>query len=190
MKLLLASKSPRRRELIASLGLEVEYVAIHVDEHLDVLVPASEMALHIARKKANSYPIQSLPSDTILVTADTTVVLGNDVLGKPATRAEAVGMLHRLSGKRHTVFTGVCLRSSSAEDSFSESTGVYFRDLTDKEIEYYVDTYHPYDKAGAYGIQEWIGMVGIERIEGCYYNVMGLPVARLYDRLTKKFLSR
>jgi septum formation protein len=99
-------------------------------------------------------------------------------------------MLHSLSGRCHTVYTGVCLRSKNNEVSFTESTTVCFRELSEKDIEYYVDIYRPYDKAGAYGIQEWIGMVGVERIEGCYYNVMGLPVARLYETLSKRFLSR
>lgn len=189
MKLLLASKSPRRRELISALGMEVEFVSIDVDEHVDPSVHPSETALHVARRKAAAYPSDKINDGSVLITADTTVVLGDKVLGKPAGRAEAVAMLRNLSGHRHTVYTGVCLRSNRKEAEFCEHTDVVFRQLTDAEIEYYVDTYKPFDKAGAYGIQEWIGMVGIERIEGCYYNVVGLPVARLYEMLTTEFLS-
>jgi septum formation protein len=111
------------------------------------------------------------------------VVLGNQVLGKPHSHEEAAKMLHSLSGRVHQVYTGVCLRSAERSVAFTERTDVHFRQMSDSEIEYYIDHYKPYDKAGAYGIQEWIGMVGIERIEGCYYNVMGLPVARLYREL-------
>ena len=121
--------------------------------------------------------------DEVLVTADTVVVLGNQLLGKPHSREEASDMLHNLSGRAHQVYTGVCLRSAERSIAFTEGTDVHFRQLTDDEIDYYIDVYKPYDKAGAYGIQEWIGMIGIERIEGCYYNVMGLPLARLYREL-------
>ena len=190
MRLLLASKSPRRRQLLAQTGLEVECVSVEVDEHLTSPLPPSEVAEHLARRKAAAFPKEKIDKDCVLVTADTTVVLDGHVLGKPADRDEAVAMLRSLSGREHTVYTGVCLRSQDDEVSFSESTAVHFRRLTDEEIYHYVDNYRPYDKAGAYGIQEWIGMVGIERIEGCYYNVMGLPVARLYETLSSRFLSR
>lgn len=190
MRLLLASKSPRRRQLLAETGLPVECVTIDVDEHLDSPLPPAEVAEHLARRKAAAFTKENIDDDSVLVTADTVVVLDGRVLGKPATRDEAVAMLRSLSGRCHTVYTGVCLRSHDDEVSFTESTKVHFRELTDKDIDYYVDNYRPYDKAGAYGIQEWIGMVGVERIEGCYYNVMGLPVARLYETLSKKFLSR
>ena len=190
MRLLLASKSPRRRQLLAEIGLPVECVTIDVDEHLASPLPPNEVAEHLARRKAAALPKDMIGDDSVLVTADTVVVLDGHVLGKPATRDEAVAMLHSLSGRCHTVYTGVCLRSRTDEVSFTESTKVYFHRLTDKDIDYYVDNYRPYDKAGAYGIQEWIGMVGVERIEGCYYNVMGLPVARLYEMLNSRFLSR
>lgn len=119
----------------------------------------------------------------MVVTADTVVVLDDQVLGKPHSHDEASAMLHQLSGRVHQVYTGVCLRSPQRTLSFTERTDVHFRPLSDKEILYYIDTFKPYDKAGAYGIQEWIGMIGIERIEGCYYNVMGLPLTRLYREL-------
>lgn len=190
MKLLLASKSPRRRQLLSELGFPVEFVTLDTDEHLSSPLPTAEVAEYLARRKAAAYPAERLHDDEVLVTADTVVVHDGNVLGKPADRNEAVAMLHNLSGDKHTVYTGVCLRSKDKETSFTESTDVYFRNLSDSDIDYYVDTYKPYDKAGSYGIQEWIGMIGISRIEGCYYNVMGLPVARLYERLSNIFGSR
>lgn len=190
MKLLLASKSPRRRQLLSELGFPVEFVTLDTDEHLSSPLPAAEVAEYLARRKAAAYPAERLHDDEVLVTADTVVVHDGNVLGKPADRNEAVAMLHNLSGDKHTVYTGVCLRSKDKEASFTESTDVYFRNLSDSDIDYYVDTYKPFDKAGSYGIQEWIGMIGISRIEGCYYNVMGLPVARLYERLSNIFGSR
>ena len=190
MKLLLASKSPRRRQLLSELGYPVEFVDVNVDEHLGEPLPAAEVAEYLARRKADAYPTEKLDGDSVLVTADTVVVLDGKVLGKPADHKEAVLMLHRLSGLRHTVYTGVCLRSKEQQVSFTEKTDVYFRTLADEDVEAYVERYRPYDKAGAYGIQEWIGMIGISRIEGCYYNVMGLPLSRLYLTLRERFSSR
>ena len=183
MKLLLASKSPRRRQLLSELGIPIEIVSVDVDEHLDTPLPAPQVAEYLACRKSAAYPVGQLTDDTVLVTADTVVALDGQVLGKPASRDEAIAMLHNLSGRGHEVYTGVCLRTSQQCRSFTEQTTVHFVPLTDSEIDYYVDHYRPYDKAGAYGIQEWIGMVGISRIEGCFYNVMGLPVARLYAAL-------
>ena len=183
MRLLLASKSPRRQQLLASIGYPIEIVSIDVDEHVSPTLPAKEVAEHLARRKAAAYPVSSLAEDSVLVAADTTVVLDGRVLGKPANREEAVCMLHDLAGCAHTVYTGVCLRTLQQEISFTEGTTVHFATLSDEEIAYYVDHYRPYDKAGSYGIQEWIGMIGISGIEGCYYNVMGLPLARLYREL-------
>ena len=182
MQLLLASKSPRRRELLGRLDIPVTIVDVDVDERVAETLPAEQVAEALARLKADGYQAE-LAADEVLVTADTVVVLGSRVLGKPHSREEAVEMLHSLSGKVHQVYTGVCLRSRDRSVAFSERTDVHFRQLTDGEIDHYVDVYKPFDKAGAYGIQEWIGMVGIERIEGCYYNVMGLPLARLYREL-------
>lgn len=190
MKLLLASKSPRRRLLLSQLGYPIDYITIDADEHLDSPLPAAEVAEYLARRKAAACPLENIKDNEVLVTADTVVVHNGHVLGKPAGRNEAMAMLRSLSGDRHTVYTGVCLRSATTETSFTESTDVFFRQLSEADIAYYVDTYRPYDKAGAYGIQEWIGMVGVSRIEGCYYNVMGLPVARLYERLNCMFGSR
>lgn len=181
-QLLLASKSPRRRELLSSLGLPFRIVDIDVNEHFDVLPPASQVAQLLSERKSQGY-MQPLQPEEVLVTADTVVVHEGRVLGKPHERAEAVAMLQELSGEVHQVYTGVCLRSSQTSVSFTECTHVHFRPLTGDIIDYYVDNYRPFDKAGAYGIQEWIGMVGVERIEGCFYNVMGLPVGRLYEEL-------
>lgn len=187
MKLLLASKSPRRRQLLSELGYPVEFISLDVDEHVSKGTPAADTAELLARRKADACPPEALSQDTVLVTADTVVVLDGQVLGKPSDRAEALAMLHSLADRSHTVYTGVCLRTASKTLSFTERTEVHFRPLNDEELAYYVDTYRPYDKAGAYGIQEWIGMVGISHIEGCFYNVMGLPVARLYEHLQRLF---
>ena len=188
MKLLLASKSPRRRELLSQLGFPVDYISIDVDEHIDAALPSDMVAEHLACRKADAFT-GSLSDCEVLVTADTVVVHRGNVLGKPADRSQAFAMLRELSGERHTVYTGVCLRSNNDRCSFTEATDVLFNRLDESDIEYYVDRYRPFDKAGAYGIQEWIGMVGIGSIEGCYYNVMGLPVARLYTTLKNRFLS-
>ncbi len=193
MKLLLASKSPRRRQLLSQLGYPVEFVDIDVNEHVPDGTPAADIAELLARRKALAYNsefrILNSEQRTILVAADTVVVLDGQPLGKPASHQQALAMLHALSGRHHSVYTGVCLRpldsnnQASNLQSFTEKTDVYFRTLTDDEITHYVDTYQPFDKAGAYGIQEWIGMVGISRIDGCYYNVMGLPLAALWQHL-------
>lgn len=180
--ILLASKSPRRRELIASLGLEYSIVDINVNEHIDVLPPASQVAQLLAERKSQGYAVP-LQLGQVLLTADTVVVHNDKVLGKPHTREAATAMLEDLSGDVHQVYTGVCLRSQKESVSFTECTHVRFRPLSAEMIAYYIDNYKPYDKAGAYGIQEWIGMVGVESIEGCFYNVMGLPVGRLYEAL-------
>lgn len=152
------------------------------DENYPDTLPAAEVAPYLSALKSEAYP-EPLGEDEILITADTTVVVGNRVLGKPANREEACEMLRAMSGRGHEVYTGVTLRSASQQRTFSVATEVYFREISDDEIAYYVDNYHPYDKAGAYGIQEWIGYVAIERIEGSFYNVMGLPVQRLYTEL-------
>lgn len=181
MKILLASKSPRRRELLSQLGYELAFVDIDFDESTvkSTQMPIETTAQTLAHSKAAAYDTSTLDDNTVLVTADTVVALDDKALGKPANRDEAIAMLQSLSGRAHTVYTGVCVRGRTAEKLFTEATQVHFRQLSDGEICYYVDTYRPYDKAGAYGIQEWIGMIGIERIEGDYYNVMGLPVCSL-----------
>ncbi|MCR4659458.1 MAG: Maf family nucleotide pyrophosphatase [Bacteroidales bacterium] len=185
MRIVLASASPRRRQLIATLGWPVSVVQVQASETVPQGLPVSQVAEQIAQQKTAAFDHSQLEPDQLLVTADTIVALDGQVLGKPANRSSAIAMLQKLSGHRHTVYTGVCLSQAGRQTSFTESTEVYFKPLTTSVIEYYVDNYKPYDKAGAYGIQEWIGYVGVSRIEGCYYNVMGLPTARLYDEIVR-----
>lgn len=185
MRLLLASKSPRRRQLLGDLGYPVEFISLDVDEHVPAGTPAAATAELLACRKAEACPSGLLQNDDILIAADTVVVQGQKVLGKPVDREEAMAMLRMLSGHSHSVYTGVCLRTTVRTVSFTEKTDVHFRTLDDGELAYYVDKFRPFDKAGAYGIQEWIGMVGISRIEGCFYNVMGLPVARVYEAIRR-----
>lgn len=183
MELLLASKSPRRRELLSALGYSVGFIDINVDETLVNPVPVERIAESLALRKSQGIDSSSLKEGQILVTADTVVVCNGQVLGKPHNEADARRMLLMLSGNVHTVYTGVCLKSIHSQKAFTESTNVWFKNLSDDEIDFYIQQYRPFDKAGAYGIQEWIGMIGINKIEGCYYNVMGLPLARLYQEL-------
>ena len=182
-RLILASQSPRRRQLLADAGIEfVLALRFECEESFPDTMPAAEVAEYLSSLKSEAYP-EPLGTNDILLTADTVVIACNRILGKPADRAEAIEMITMLSGRDHEVVTGVTLRSAECVKSFSVSSKVRFRALLQEEIEYYVDTYRPYDKAGSYGIQEWIGYVGIEGIEGSFYNVMGLPVQRLYSEL-------
>lgn len=182
-RLILASQSPRRRQLLADAGIEFTLAErFECEESFSKDMPAEQVAEYLSALKSNAYP-QSLAERDILLTADTVVIAEGRILGKPADRADAIAMITMLSGRVHKVITGVTLRTAERTKSFSVVSKVYFRELTAEEIEYYVDTYRPYDKAGSYGIQEWIGYVGIEGIEGSFYNVMGLPVQRLYCEL-------
>lgn len=181
--LILASASPRRRQLLAECGLQFTLAdKFECDEHYPATMPSVEVAEYLSRLKSNAYP-KSLAANDILLTADTIVVVDNTILGKPTDREDAVAMLRMLSGRKHTVITGVTMRTESTIKSFSVASKVFFRDITDEEIDYYIDNYRPFDKAGAYGIQEWIGYVAIEGIEGSFFNVMGLPIQRLYVEL-------
>ena len=185
MKIILASNSPRRKELLNQLGLDFEVrVMKGIDESYPDNLPSKEVAEYIASKKSAAY---SIAPDELLITADTIVVVGQDILGKPHDREDACRMLREISGKTHHVITGVCIRTDSKQNRFSVSTDVRFKNLSDGEIDFYVDHFKPYDKAGAYGIQEWIGLVGVESISGSFYNVMGLPVQRIYEELTASF---
>ncbi|MBR1800332.1 MAG: septum formation protein Maf [Bacteroidaceae bacterium] len=186
-KLILASNSPRRRELLAGLGLEFEVrVLSGIDESYPADLSGGDIPLYISREKAAAYR-NSLAVDELLITADTIVWLDGKVLEKPTDEADAHRMLRTLSGKTHQVFTGVCLTTTERQVAFSCRTDVTFCTLTDEEIDYYVSHYRPLDKAGAYGVQEWIGYVGVEHIEGSFFNVVGLPVQRLYQALKQNF---
>lgn len=184
-KVILASKSPRRHFLLGELGIDFDIVENHdVAEDYPPNMTPEEIPVYLAKKKATEFS-GTLGSDTILITADTIVWCDGRVLNKPEDREDAVRILKRLSGNKHTVYTGVCILSGNKEVSFFAKTDVYFASLTDKEIDHYLKEYKPYDKAGAYGIQEWIGYIGIEKIDGSYFNVMGLPVQKLYRELKK-----
>lgn len=183
-KIILSSKSPRRQQLLADMGIEFDVKTIEVEEVYPDDLPSKDVASYLAELKAEPFRNQ-LDDSTIVITSDTVVVLKDMVLGKPKDRAQAIEMLNRLSGNTHEVITGVCLLSKGKKRCFSSSTKVYFKHLTASEIEYYVDNYNPFDKAGSYGIQEWIGYIGIEKIEGSYFNVMGLPVHELYKELNE-----
>ncbi len=185
MKIILSSNSPRRKELLAGLGVDFEVRVLKgVDERYPDDIPLNEVPLYIAIEKASAYTVAK---DELVVTADTVVIVDNEILGKPKDRAEAYGMLRKISGKTHQVVTGVCLTTIDDQRSFTVTTDVEFKELSDNEIYYYIDKYRPFDKAGAYGIQEWIGYVGVLSLKGSYYNVMGLPVQRIYEEFTSYF---
>ena len=183
--IILGSQSPRRKELLA--GLDIEFttkVIPGLEETYPDTLQGEEIPIYLAEQKADAY---TLEDNDLLITADTIVWLDGHVYGKPADEAEAREMLRSLSGKTHDVITGVCVRTNKKNVSFASTTKVRFAELTDAEIEHYVNKYRPMDKAGAYGIQEWIGYIGVEHIEGSYFNVMGLPIQRLYTIL-KQFV--
>lgn len=182
-KIVLCSNSPRRKELMRGLGLDFQTRVIDgIDESYDKSLPGEDIAKIISEKKAESYKA-TMSSDELIITADTIVYVDGEVLGKPQDRLDAIRMLKILSGKSHDVITGVCIQTQTKSTSFSVKTKVTFAQMTDDEINFYIDNHKPYDKAGAYGIQEWIGYIGVESIEGSYFNVMGLPVQKLYSVL-------
>lgn len=182
-RVVLASGSPRRRELLGLLDIKFTVDTSHpVDERVPDGLSAAEVPVYLSRLKADAYPLVG-QDDRLVITADTVVILDGEVLGKPADRAGAVEMLKALSGRVHMVVTGVTVRTSGRSVTFSAGSRVELGILTDDEIHYYIDRYRPFDKAGAYGIQEWIGAAAIKGINGSFYNVMGLPVHRLYDVL-------
>lgn len=179
-KIILASNSPRRRELLAGLDISFEVKVIPgIDESYPEDLPAVEVPQYISKVKADAY-MGMIDNDTMVITADTVVVLDDEILGKPVDDDDARRILHKLSGKTHQVITGVCLTSLDKQRVFAVTTGVTFKQFTEQEIDYYVSHYHPLDKAGAYGIQEWIGHIGVKALNGSYFNVMGLPVQRIY----------
>lgn len=183
-KLILGSASPRRQELLKSLGFEFLNKPINANEDFPVDLKAQEIPIFLAEKKADAYP-DSLKENEILITADTIVWCEGKVLNKPANFIEGKKMLESLSGKMHEVFTAVCLKSGNKQTTFYDVSKVYFKKLKTEEVEYYLTNFSPYDKAGGYGVQDWIGYIGIDRIEGSFYNVMGLPVKDLYEELIK-----
>ena len=185
--IILASNSPRRRELLSGLGLDYEVRTLPgIDESYPDTLQGEEIPVYISSQKASAY-LDALKDNELLITADTIVWLDGRVLGKPADEEEARRMLRDLSGKTHQVITGVTLATTTFQKSFASVSQVTFATLTEEEISYYVNHYHPMDKAGSYGVQEWIGFIGVERIEGSYFNVMGLPVQRLYKELKSWF---
>jgi septum formation protein len=185
--LILASKSPRRQAMISGLNLPFSIISYEVEEDFNPADLPDEIARKLALKKAQHYPKQ-LTEGEILLTADTLVFIDNTVLNKPANEQEAYAMLKKICGRTHLVFTGVCLKSKDKEISFSEQSRVRCKNLSDEEIWYYIHKHQPMDKAGSYGIQDWFGYIAVDKIEGCYYNIMGLPLSKIYAEL-KTFTS-
>ena len=181
-KIILGSVSPRRKELLKSLGIDFEIRVKDLKEKYPKNLKEKEISEFLAKQKSENLS-KTLKSEEILITADTIVIKGDRVLNKPKDKLEAKEMLQFLSGDEHSVITSVCLRNKQKQAIFSSTTKVFFKSLSAAEIDFYVKEYKPFDKAGAYGIQEWIGLVGIEKIEGSYFNVVGLPVVKLYQKL-------
>lgn len=183
--IILASNSPRRKELLRGLDIAFD---VRVQPDIAEDYPAdnapADVAAYISREKANAYK-DTIAENELIITADTVVIVGNEILGKPHDDAEAKEMLHKISGRKHQVVTGVCLTTTEKQRCFSVSTDVTFKNLKEEEIDYYIETYSPLDKAGAYGIQEWIGYIGVTALEGSYFNVMGLPVQRIWEELNR-----
>ncbi len=180
--IILASKSPRRQNLLKELGFEFEIKTKDIEEIYPPNLKREQVALFLSKLKSNAFK-DGLKENDLVLTSDTIVCLKDEIIGKPKDRQDAIEMLAKLSGNRHEVITAVTLLSKEKQHTFYDETEVYFKELTTEEIEYYIDEYEPFDKAGSYGIQEWIGYVGIEKIIGSYFNVMGLPVKRVYDEL-------
>jgi septum formation protein len=180
--IILASGSPRRKQLLASLDLDFQVKTKDTPEDFPHDMPIAEVPLFLARRKAEAF-LQDIQKEHLIITADTIVSIESSILNKPQDEAEAIAMLQKLSGKMHEVITGVCLMNNQKTFVFSDTTKVFFKNLTEEEIIYYVQKYTPYDKAGSYGAQEWLGMVAITKIEGSYFNVMGLPIHKLYQEL-------
>lgn len=179
----LASNSPRRKELLSGLNLDYKVKILpDIDETYPDTLKGEDIPLYIARKKAEAYK-SIMSKNELIITADTIVYTDGEVLGKPKDEADARRMLHALSGHSHQVITGVCITTSGFQRSFASVTEVTFDTLADEEVDFYISTYSPMDKAGAYGIQEWIGFIGVSKLNGSYFNVMGLPVQRLYREL-------
>jgi len=181
--LILASKSPRRQQLLEEAGFRFQVKTVEICESYPQELDIHQVAIYLARKKVESF-IPHLDNE-IVITADTVVIIGDQIIGKPKDANDAAEMLRMLSGSKHQVTTGVCIATKEELECFDDTTDVYFKELSDDEIHYYISEYNPLDKAGAYGIQEWIGMIGIKRIEGSYFNVVGLPIQKIYHYLQK-----
>lgn len=180
-EIILASQSPRRKQLLQWAEIDFDVIVANTDETYPENLSPAEVAIHIAKEKAKA--VQGKAENKIIIAADTIVVLNNEIIGKPVDRNDAVQIISKLSANRHKVITGVVITKGERNISFADVTGVEFHSLTQEQIEFYVDKYKPYDKAGAYAIQEWIGVVGIKSINGDFYNVMGLPVSRVVQTL-------
>ena len=188
LHIILGSQSPRRRELMAGLDIPFSCVTIDADESYPADLTAGDIPMYISRAKARAY-LDELQDNDLLITSDTIVWLHDEMLGKPQDEAEAKAMLARLSGQTHEVYTAVCFADKNGElETWVDCTKVTFNNLSEEDIDYYVSKYRPLDKAGAYGVQEWIGYVGVTRMEGSYFNVMGFPICHVYERL-KKYLK-
>lgn len=183
-KIILGSASPRRQELLRGINLDFEVIPMDVEESYPPYLTGVEIPMYLADKKADAYK-NMLNDELMVITADTIVFLDGKVLGKPVDKADAFKMLQRLSGKTHQVITGVCINTNLRRRTFHTISEVKFARLNDTEIEYYLEHYAPYDKAGSYGVQEWIGFIAVENINGSYFNVMGLPIQRLYNELKR-----
>lgn len=181
-KIILGSQSPRRSELLHLLGINFEVKTQNVEEDFPSNIDVKDVPQFLAQKKAAAF-INELNNNTLVITADTIVYLNGEIINKPTDRNDAINILQKLSNNRHTVYSGVCITSAHKTISFTVASNVYFKKLTFEEIEYYIDHFKPYDKAGAYGVQDWIGLVGIEKIDGSFHNIMGLPVKELYEQL-------
>ncbi|MFV0163868.1 Maf family nucleotide pyrophosphatase [Empedobacter falsenii] len=182
--IILASQSPRRKELLAGLGLQFSTISLDIDETFDRNEFKKEQITdYLSAKKAKAYT--AIEPNDLIITSDTTVWVDDESLEKASNREEAYEMIKKLSGKTHSVYTSVTIRSIKKEVTFSDETQVTFADLTDEEIYFYIDNYKPFDKAGAYGVQEWIGYIGVDNMNGSYFNVMGLPTHKLYKELMK-----
>jgi septum formation protein len=183
--LILASQSPRRQYLLKELGLNFEIRTTNLPEVYPLHLKHEQIAVYLAEQKADSFDTSRLDGKSLIIAADTIVYIEDEILGKPGNYKEAVRMLTKLSGRKHEVITAVCLKSKSKKRIFSAISSVYFKELSMEEIDYYIENFEPFDKAGGYGIQEWIGYIGISKIEGSYFNIMGLPVKEFYEELIK-----
>ena len=183
-QIILASQSPRRQNLLKELNIRFDILTKDIEEIYPDHLVREDIALYLAELKASAFD-QDIQENQLIITADTIVWVNDHILGKPTNYENAFAMVETLSGNKHTVYTGVCLKLKNKQKSFYASTDVFFRKLDTTEIKYYLNTYKPFDKAGSYGIQEWIGYIGIEKINGSYFNVMGLPIQKLYDELKR-----